>query len=435
MRLTPCVLGLVILSASAPAWALKCKISPFNCRVDNNEAHGDPNRKYNDYDKSYIWGLENKPDIKDGEGGVRGQARGGTRINFGLRKTINGQGHVYAFSVAMRGGSAISGWVAESAVHRQSTIAKMPTSSPKKPTSGSYDTDWVVTGGNLSSSGSLALNDKYGNRKVNPNVSADKNEAASDYLVRQWDPAKKTGYVNFLYNLPGVGGMTTDTLPMCAHFKRFKGVASVTKPLYFADSASKSSFSIHFEFGEIDGRRGWITREMLTDAKNLGKLAAGHPCRQGAGSGGGGDDPAGAGGGAGSAGSEWTEDGQDDYSEFEETVDDGGVEGGTDDIEMVDDSVDLGLGDDSETGDDGLAFSTIDDGTQSADPDGSGGTSAGAAGGSSGSGGSGTVKHTTPLDEDDGGCAVKASGATGPGGALGLVLGLGLLARRRRRAG
>jgi hypothetical protein len=134
--------------------------------------------------------------------------------------------------------------VAESAVQRKSALAKMRTTSPAKPSGGTYETDWVVTGGNMTSSGSFRLNDKYSDRKVNPNVPLDKNEAASDYLVRQWDSATKKGYVNFLYNLPGVGGMSTDTPPLCVHFKRFKGVEEIEiGPLYFVNSRKTSPIS------------------------------------------------------------------------------------------------------------------------------------------------------------------------------------------------
>ena len=104
-------------------------------------------------------------------------------------------------------------------------------------------------------------------------------EHASDYLVRQWDAGAHQGYVNFLYNLPHSGGVTRDTLPMCVHFKRFKGVDELESKLWFTDSTFQSKLSLHFVFGTIDGRRGWITKEMLTPASELGKLDASHPCR------------------------------------------------------------------------------------------------------------------------------------------------------------
>lgn len=99
--------------------------------------------------------------------------------------------------------------------------------------------------------------------------------------MRQWDAGAHQGYVNFLYNLPHSGGVTRDTLPMCAHFKRFKGVDELESKLWFTDSTSLSKLSLHFVFGTIGGRRGWIAKEMLTPASELGKLDAAHPCRTG----------------------------------------------------------------------------------------------------------------------------------------------------------
>jgi hypothetical protein len=95
---------------------LKCIRSPYNCRQDNYEtpANGkkkDDNRKYNDADKSYYWGLVGHPSIKDGRGGVRGHAQSGTRINFGQRKTIAGESHVYAFAIRLVEGFHAGGWV------------------------------------------------------------------------------------------------------------------------------------------------------------------------------------------------------------------------------------------------------------------------------------------------------------------------------------
>lgn len=258
---------------------VRCELNQYNCTVPNFEkvANKDTNRKYNEYDKTYYWDLENQPELKDGVGNVRGHVKGQARFNFGQRKTIGGASHLYAWAVALVEGGSASGWVREDSVHRVSTIGKMLTAAPGKPDGGFYETDWVVTGGDINDQGELLLNAKYGDRKVNPN--AQKGEAASDYLTRQWDPATKVGYVNHLYNIPGTGGMTDDTLPLCVHFKRFKTVNEVTLELYFFDSASQSDLKLHFDFGEINGRRGWMTKEMLTPAGEVTKLHANHPCR------------------------------------------------------------------------------------------------------------------------------------------------------------
>lgn len=264
---------------SAAVGKVRCEFNPYNCTVPNFEkvANKDTNRKYNDFDKTYYWELENKPELKDGVGTVRGHVKGDARFNFGQRKKIGGVSHVYAWAISLVEGGSASGWVREDAVHRVATIGKMPTAAPAKPDGGFYETDWIVTGGDIDAAGALELNAKYGDRKVNPNVK--NGEAASDYLVRQWVPATKIGYVNHLYNLPGTGGMTTDTLPLCVHFKRFKAVKEIELELYFYDSASQSDLKLHFDYGEINGRRGWMTKEMLTPASEVAKLNPNHPCR------------------------------------------------------------------------------------------------------------------------------------------------------------
>jgi hypothetical protein len=268
-----------VSEVASAANQVRCEFNSYNCTVPNFEKvkNKDTNRKYNDYDKSYFWDLENQPELKDGAGNVRGHVKGQARLNFGQRKKLAGVNHVYAWAVTLVGGGSASGWIREDSVHRVATIGKMPTAAPGKPDGGFYETDWVVTGGDVDAAGNLVLNAKYGNRKVNPNVTS--GEAASDYLVRQWVPATKVGYVNLLYNLPGTGGMTTDTLPLCVHFKRFKAVKEVELELYFYDSAYQSDLKLHFDYGEIKGRRGWMTKELLTPASEVNKLAPNHPCR------------------------------------------------------------------------------------------------------------------------------------------------------------
>lgn len=265
------------------ARALQCDRSAYNCRVPNYENHSDPNRKFNDYDGTYFWGVTGTPELKDGTGHVRGHVLSteghahAVKLDFGERKVIGGVTHVYAFSAHLDTGSA-SGWIPESAIVRQNTLKQMPTIAPRKPSEGFYETDFVVTGGDLASDHqNLELNEQFGDRRVNPNVT--QAEHASDYLVRQWDPESHTGFVNFLFNLPHSGGVTTDTLPMCTHFKRFRGVDELTTDTYFTGSPDMSKLKLHFVFGEIDGRRGWMTHEMLTPASDLDKLDANHPCR------------------------------------------------------------------------------------------------------------------------------------------------------------
>ncbi len=267
----------------------KCDRSPYNCKVPNFESipagvARDTNRAFNHFDKSYHWPVDGEPALRDGDNNIRGYLAGDEglphqiKLNFGARKKLGGVEHVYAFSGRLTSGQPVSGWIPTSSIKRPKTLAKMPSASPADPGTSYYETDWVVTGGDLlADHQTLELNDRYGDLRVNPNVTDA--ERASDYLVRQWDAGTQKGYVNFLYNLPHSGGVTRDTLPMCVHFKRFKGVDQLESELWFTDSIYKSKLTLHFVFGTIGGRRGWITKEMLTPASELGKLDASHPCR------------------------------------------------------------------------------------------------------------------------------------------------------------
>ncbi|MFO0756557.1 MAG: hypothetical protein U0359_08710 [Byssovorax sp.] len=268
-----------------------CDRSPYNCKVPNFEStpagvDHDTNRAFDHFDQSYFWPLVGMPPLRDGSGQIRGLLTGTAdyphliKLNFGARKKLGGEDQVYAFSGLLDNGDSASGWIPASAIGRPKTLAQMPAASPADPGTGYYDTDWVVTGGDLlADHQTLALNDQYGDLRVNPNVQ--KAERASDYLVRQWDAKQGKGYVNFLYNLPHSGGVSRDTLPMCAHFKRYQGVDQLTTKLYFTNSPQQSKLTLHFVFGVIGGRRGWITHEMLTPASELGKLDPAHPCHPG----------------------------------------------------------------------------------------------------------------------------------------------------------
>jgi len=265
-----------------------CDRTRFNCKVPNFEStpssvSHDTNRAFDSFDESYYWPLLGQPALYDGVGNLRGYVSGSsggsgkTKLDFGERKTMGGVTYVYAFSADLTDGQSASGWIPQSSIYRQNTLAKMPTIAPPDPGTATYETDWVVTGGDLASDhASLALNLEYGDRRVDPNATS--GEHASDYLVRQWDPSTGTGYVNLLYNLPGSGGVSDDTLPMCVHFKRYTGVDQLETDLYFTGSPYKSKLQLHFVYGSIGGRRGWISHEVLTASTDLGKLDPAHPC-------------------------------------------------------------------------------------------------------------------------------------------------------------
>ncbi|MEO7329466.1 MAG: hypothetical protein ABI193_12860 [Minicystis sp.] len=269
----------------------QCDRSAYNCKVPNFESlpkgvERDTNRAFNHFDGSYYWPVDGEPALRDGANNIRGYLAGDeghphqVKLNFGARKTLGGVEQVYAFSGRLTSGKAVSGWIPASSIARPKTLAKMPSATPQDPGTAAYETDWVVTGGDLlADHKTLELNDRYGDLRVNPHVTDA--ERASDYLVRQWDTGAHQGFVNFLYNLPHSGGVTRDTLPMCMHFKRFTGVDQLESKLWFTNSSSLSKLTLHFVFGTIGGRRGWITKEMLTPASELGKLDPSHPCRTG----------------------------------------------------------------------------------------------------------------------------------------------------------
>jgi len=165
-------------------------------------------------------------------------------INFGQRKTLRGAAHVYAFAVALTSGQHVSGWVPQSAVDPD--IARMPTANAPNPNDGEYESDFVLTGGNLAD---------YGSLKVIPGFT-DTNGAASDYLVRPGN------VLNMLYNLPCMGGVSNDTLPLGARFRRAR-VEAHAIPLYRPGGQQVVDWLV-FVYGQVNGRYGWIARDALT---------------------------------------------------------------------------------------------------------------------------------------------------------------------------
>jgi hypothetical protein len=68
--------------------------------------------------------------------------------------------------------------------------------------------------------------------------------------------------VNLLYNLPGEGGVSTDTLPAGTHFHRSLGVASIDIPLY-QPGKSKVVKTMKFVYGHVGTRWGWMAHDAL----------------------------------------------------------------------------------------------------------------------------------------------------------------------------
>ncbi len=218
---------------------------PFNCKL-NNPSSQNANRYDNPETGSDRWTLDAGTELLDGLGNVRGVVSDRTvMINFGQRKTLRGAVHVYAFAVGLRSGVHVSGWVAERAV--QGPIGRMPTASARNPGQGDYESEFVITGGDVA---------VFGDLKVRPNIPLTENVAATDYLVRPG------AVVNLLYALPGLGGVATDTLPLGAPFRRAQGVLARDLPLYRPSSARQVR-TMRFVYGHVNGRYGWIARDAI----------------------------------------------------------------------------------------------------------------------------------------------------------------------------
>ncbi len=229
---------------------------PFNCRLPNGSS-ANANRYDNPRTGSDHWDIRAGSGLYDGLGNLRGTIRDASvKINFGQRKVINGRTFVYAFAVILSGGGGASGWMLQSAV-LDAGIRSMPTVNARNPGQGSYETDWVVTGGNP---------DLYGELKVAPNIT-EGHVAASDYVVRAGN------VVNVLYSLPGMGGVASDTLPLGVVFHRSHSVAEVQIALYLP---ARSTVVAHmtFIYGHVSGRFGWIARDALTDRSQMAQPPA-----------------------------------------------------------------------------------------------------------------------------------------------------------------
>jgi hypothetical protein len=223
----------------------ECDRSPYNCKLP--AAHKDRNRIFNYATNSYDWPIAPGTALLDGLGNVRGKVKGSSvRINYGGRKKIHAVAHVYAFAVGLDTGVTASGWVREDALDN-APIKRMPTVKLGNPGKGDYEATWVVSGGDPGSiAGLKVIKDFDGN-----------NGAGTDYLVRPGN------VVNFLYNLPGSGGVATDTFPVGVTFKRSKGVEQLSVPLYH-EGGTKQVGHMDFIYGHIGGRYGWIARDALT---------------------------------------------------------------------------------------------------------------------------------------------------------------------------
>jgi hypothetical protein len=244
---------------------LEMEASPYNRKLPNPDARkcgeSGANRVFNPALGACLFTIDEGAKILANDGTIRGHvhfpdARREIMINYGQKKSIkvNRRGKatpcVYGFYVPMAGSvERVSGWIPLYHVkyeHRP-ILQKMKSVTAKKPPGKCTGKPRKVTGGNPKAFGAL----KVVRKSTSPNM------AASDYLLRPGN------MVNFLYALPGAGGVTTDTIRKnSASFKQCKQVKAVSVPLYKFNS-TKVVGKMKFIYGVIDGRYGWIAEKAL----------------------------------------------------------------------------------------------------------------------------------------------------------------------------
>lgn len=248
----------------------------------------DGNRVSHDGRGHIRWAVREGTRLIDGGGFERGEVVDRTvAINFGQRKTLLGRPHLYVIAARIkpsRGDKfapervyAASGWIPEAGV-KSPRIREMPTIEAPAPAEEGAEPARRIDGGIRSLSGerslgARALAQRLGCDarrslrrcleekaiKVRPGVPRGLRLAAGDYLWR------RGGVVNLCYNLPGSGGVATDTFRVGARFKAAGPQASV--PLYLPSSSVRVG-EMPFVYGHVEyeggkKRYGWIARWAL----------------------------------------------------------------------------------------------------------------------------------------------------------------------------
>ncbi len=223
--------------------------SPYDLKLQNSVAvsnHVESNRAFNTKTNSRYWHVQPGTHLLDGQGKARGEIQNvnSIQINYGQRKVLGGNALLYAFVTKLTSGVVAGGWIFESAFVEDTS--SIPTISARDPGHGDVGATAVVTGGD---------NSRFQNVKITPNYRG-ANQEPTDYLLRAG------GYVNLCYNLPGNGGVATDTFPVGVHFDRARGVAPVSKPLY-ATGTNNVVGKMVFVYGHIGSRFGWLAESAL----------------------------------------------------------------------------------------------------------------------------------------------------------------------------
>jgi hypothetical protein len=239
-------------SSAADALGGECDRSKYNCKLPAEPK--DRNRIFNYATNSYDWPIAKGTPMLDGLGNGRGNVNeSSVRVNFGGRRHFSGVSHVYAFAVKLDTKITASGWVKESAL-KHAPITRMPTVALKDPGEGDYQTIWTVTGGNNAAYEGLKVVKDWSDGGCN----------ATDYLVRPG------GFFNLLYNLPGSGGVATDTFPINLPFRRSKGVPELDINLY-EPGGTKVVDKMAFIYGHVGDRYGWVARAAISATSGAGQ--------------------------------------------------------------------------------------------------------------------------------------------------------------------
>ena len=236
-------------TAGASQESLATEDSPFDQKLINPLAtshHVESNRAYDLEAGSRYWTVSPGAHVLDGLGHARGEIRYVDRvqINYGQRKSLGGESLLYTFATELTDGTVAGGWVFESAFVEDTSV--IPTINARDPGDGDLGAEAVVSGGDPA---------RWSNLKITPNYDGP-NQAPTDYLLRDG------GYVNLCYNLPGNGGVSTDTFPVGVHFQRARGVSPVSKPV-FSPGTSDVVGHMVFVYGRIGDRFGWLAEAAL----------------------------------------------------------------------------------------------------------------------------------------------------------------------------
>ncbi|TSA81393.1 hypothetical protein FNU79_15420 [Deinococcus detaillensis] len=279
--LFPSLVALLSVGAAA-AWATpdkvaECRGSAYTCKLPNpsppkGKSCGGVNRLKNPLTGGCAFPLLGPAPLVDGLGGVIGTASSqGISINYGQRKLIRVNGvtasYVFALGVRLQEGDAagsayvVSGWLPLSSVAPQGNMpAAMPqVAAPTSPPG--LLKRYTITGG------SAKIRSQYAEFKVTPSAPLGPNshQNVGDYLSRPTPSGQ--GVVNFLYSLPGSGGVATDTLPVGSAFVAASGITPQAVPMY--DGHTRVAQKMTFVYGRVPDRLsgwryGWIARWAIT---------------------------------------------------------------------------------------------------------------------------------------------------------------------------